>query len=72
MSGSSLSTSGLIPLNLALMRSTMASLSLSDAKWLFLIQRQSLTVSVMANVFSGLTQFSQGRLIEWSYRSSVD
>ena len=66
MSGLSLSTSGLIPLNLALMRSTIASLRRSDAKWLFLIQRQSLTVSVIANVLSGLTQFSQGRLIEWS------
>ena len=42
----------------------MASLSLRDAKWLFLIHLQSLTVSVIAKVLSGLIQFSQGRVIE--------
>ena len=72
MSGSSRSTSGLWPLKLFLILSTMASLSLREAKWLFLIQRQSVTVSVMANVFSGSSQFSHGSFIEYSKRSSVD
>ena len=43
--------------------STMASLSLRDAKWLLRIQWQSVTVSVMANVFDGSSQFSQGSLM---------